>query len=281
MTDDRRDAYLLDRGGLASTRLMFQHYTLTRMQGWLLHPNVEASISDLEKPRIADLATGNAIWAYDVAERYPNAEVYGFDISAEQFPPKITWPSTVTLELGDLFDPVPEKYQQYFDVIHIRLIVAAIYTMDKDRLMKNVLAMIKPGGYLQWDEIIAPCSIIVDKDLNAKYEMTNFWKHLFNVSNFGPATQWAVDLPDIYKQYGLENVVGHKPPLKPAIVLQQFESIVWSCREVMELAIRQGKPRAKEEYDLAMQDLDNIRASGGMVAYAWMVTIGRKPLASG
>lgn len=273
-----RDVYLLPRGGLASARLTFQHAAVTRAQGWLLHPNVRQSISNLKTPRIADLATGNGIWAFEVAEEFPSAEIVGLDISAEQFPPTKTWPSNVKFELGDLFEPVPARYQQYFDVVHIRLIVAAIYNMDKDILMQNIVSMIKPGGYIQWDEIIEPTGITYDKDLNMKYEMANCFKRMFKVANFRPATQWADTLPNVYMRYGLENIVGHKPVLKPSTLPQQTESLAWSLRECMGMAVKMGKPNAEEELRLAEQDMEELAASGHMWAYAWIVAIGKKPL---
>lgn len=279
MAEAKRDVYLLDRGGLASARLMFQHSALTQMQGWRLHPNVQASIANLEAPHIADLATGNGIWALEVADEFPKAEVIGLDISAEQYPPKMSWPANVRLEYGDLFASIPEKYQQYFDVVHIRLIVAAIYTMDKDILMRNILSLLKPGGYIQWDEVIDPTSLTIDQNLNVSHDMANYVRRMFNISNFHPATQWAATLPEVYAQYGLDDIIGYKPPLRPSTLPQQTESLRWSCKEVMSVAVKMGKPGAEEELELAMQDVDELLASGSMCAYAWIVAVGRKPAA--
>lgn len=280
MAEGKRDVYLLDRGGSASARLMFQHNVLIRMQGWTVHPDVRESMANLKTPRIADLATGNGIWALEVAEEFPNAEIIGMDISDEQYPPKMSWPPTVKLGYGDLFAPVPEKYQGYFDVVHIRLIVGAIYTMDKDVLMKNILSMIKPGGYIQWDELIDPTSLTIDRNLKVGYEEAKYVERMFSFSNFRPATQWAATLPKIYAQYGLDNIIGHKPPLKPSTLPHQTESLRWSCREIMSMAVKMGKPGAEKELQLAMQDLDELLASGCLCAYAWIVAVGRKPATS-
>lgn len=272
-----KDVYLLERGGLASARLMFQHDAVTRTQGWVLHPDIQAAASGQKSLRIADLATGNAIWAYDVAEQHPDAEVVGFDISDVQFPAQMTRPSNVRLELGDLFEPTPTKYQEYFDIVHIRLVVGAIYTMDKDILLKNILSMIKPGGFIQWDEIIEPTVLLVDPNLKVSNEPLNWIKRMYSVSNFRPATQWAADLPLTFEKYGLENVVGHKPPMKPSTLPLQTEALWWSFREIMNFAVKTGKPNAEEQLRLGNQDIEEQLAGGYMFAYAWIVAVGRKP----
>lgn len=279
MGDEKpRDDYLLERGAAASARLMFQHYAITRAQGWLLHPDVQSSVPKSKSLRIADLATGNAIWPFEAAELYPDAEVVGFDISDAQFPSKMTWPSNVRLELGDLFLPVPAKYQQYFDIVHVRLIVAAIYIMDKDVLLKNILSMIKPGGYIQWDELIEPTGIIVDENLNTDYKMAKWTELMYSLAGFRPATIWANTLPLVFEQYGLENIVGYKPPIKPHTLPAQTQSLTWSYREVVGVALKSGKANAEEIIKLANRDIEESLASGNLFAYAWIVAIGRKPV---
>lgn len=273
-----KDNYLLDRGGLASTRLSLQHYAFKRYQGWLLHPDVRASIPDQKGLRIADLATGNAIWALEIAEEYPDAEVVGTDISDAQYPPRMAWPSNLKLELGNLFEPVPEKYQNYFDVVHVRIIVAAIYNMDKDLLLRNILAMVKPGGYIQWDELIEPTILVVNPDLTIQNKMSEAVRQMYNVSAFRPATQWALTLPKIFTQYGLENVVGHKPEVKPSTLPLQTEALIMSFREILNFAIKNGLPNAEEALKQAEQGMEGELGSGLMWAYAFLITVGRKPV---
>ena len=128
-----RDPYIMSRDPLASGRLTAQHFLILRRLGWLLHPELAAQIRHRKGLEIADVACGNAIWTLDMAVEYPLARFTGIDISPQQFPPQWTLPRNVTLELHDIFQPMPEKYVARFDIIHIRMIVAAVYVSSLDR----------------------------------------------------------------------------------------------------------------------------------------------------
>jgi cyclopropane fatty-acyl-phospholipid synthase-like methyltransferase len=55
------------------------HHLFTLMLGGKLH------LAPIENPhRILDVGTGTGIWALDIAEQYPEAEVLGTDLSPIQ-----------------------------------------------------------------------------------------------------------------------------------------------------------------------------------------------------
>lgn len=157
------DGYMLGRGLGPSLRLLAQHWLWKSHYGWNLYPGHRYTPHDQEQAekhepqRIADLATGNGIWLIEEAALHPSNLYYGFDINTAAFPPKETLPANLTLQHLDATAPVPPEHIGVFDVVHIRLLVPAVRANDPRPILRNALAMLKPGGLLQWGEIIPRC----------------------------------------------------------------------------------------------------------------------------
>ncbi|OQO14977.1 hypothetical protein B0A48_00359 [Cryoendolithus antarcticus] len=74
----------------------------------------------------------------------------GLDISAAQYP--LVYPSNTSFDVLNILEPVPAKYEGYFDVIHVRLLVLGLVGEQWHTTARILLAMLKPGGFLQWEE---------------------------------------------------------------------------------------------------------------------------------
>jgi SAM-dependent methyltransferase len=102
-----------------------------------LSPIVEAP------QRMLDLGTGSGIWAIDMADKFPTAQVIGVDLAAVQ----PSWvPPNVQFEIDDVEDEW-EYGRTKFDLIHARNLLLAIRNWD--RLVQQSLAYLQPGGYLE------------------------------------------------------------------------------------------------------------------------------------
>ena len=89
----------------------------------------------------------------DVATQLPpSTHLDGIDISFDQCPPNAWLPKNVTLRLADVFTDVPDDLVEKYDIIHIRHFVCVVKGNDPKPLLHNLLRMLKPGGWLQWDE---------------------------------------------------------------------------------------------------------------------------------
>lgn len=89
--------------------------------------------------RVADVATGTAIWLLDLAKTLPaDAQLYGFDISTAQFPALEARPPNVSLFKHSVTSPFPEEYHGFFDIVAVRLITAGLRGDDWDSAVKNL-----------------------------------------------------------------------------------------------------------------------------------------------
>ncbi|KAI0167433.1 hypothetical protein BJ166DRAFT_610195 [Pestalotiopsis sp. NC0098] len=152
------DPYALLRDCNANSRLTAQHYLWKDLLGFLVHPDIPTNQVDL---KIADVATGNGIWLHDFASKKPNSiELHGFDISLDQVGPKPWLPANMHMHTWNLFEEPPPEFVGYFDVVHVRLITVVVKNNDPRPVLENLSKLLKPGGYLQWDEVdTIGCSI--------------------------------------------------------------------------------------------------------------------------
>jgi 2-polyprenyl-3-methyl-5-hydroxy-6-metoxy-1,4-benzoquinol methylase len=145
------DPYRLNRDIVASMRLNLQHYIWKENMGYILHPSIELPSTGV---RIADVGTGTGIWAHDLSRQYPDAEIYGLDISSQQYPAEGFLPKNVHLDFLDILKEIPAEHVEKYDVVHARLLVQVVNQAGGDPrpVIQNLLKLAKPGGYIQWEE---------------------------------------------------------------------------------------------------------------------------------
>lgn len=83
----------------------------------------------------------------------PTYSFHGFDISGEQFLPSDSLPPNVKLGHGDFFAPIPQELRGTFDLVNVRLIIISLGPLDVwQRVLANILTLLKPGGAIVWTE---------------------------------------------------------------------------------------------------------------------------------
>lgn len=117
------------------------HYTLMLMNNKLYGPPLK------DPKKILDVGTGTGIWAIDMADEFPSAEVIGTDISAVQpswVPPNCSF-QIDDAQLDWTFD------EGVFDFVHMRNLFGGI--SDWPKLYRQAFEALKPGGWIQSVEI--------------------------------------------------------------------------------------------------------------------------------
>jgi len=96
-----------------------------------------------------------SIWLEDVSDTLSNSspttqEYTGFDISTKHFP-RAQKPG-MDFHEHDILQPFPADFHNRYDLVHIRLLVLALRKDQFEAAVTNVAALLKQGGYIQWEE---------------------------------------------------------------------------------------------------------------------------------
>lgn len=111
---------------------------------WLLTLHDKLFLAPIENPgRILDIGSGTGLWAVDIADQFPSAEVIATDLSPILY---TTAPPNLTYEIDDanLF----WTYQpNHFDFIHIRGLTGCIQSWPET--YKQGYECLAPGGWVE------------------------------------------------------------------------------------------------------------------------------------
>ncbi|KAF2231602.1 S-adenosyl-L-methionine-dependent methyltransferase [Viridothelium virens] len=152
-------SYPFTRFNSEADRLDAQHdFVRTWCRGALLHSSIpRGSIQ-----RVADIGCGTGIWMRDMKEStLPDAEFVGFDIDDAQFPVEARRGEEKRDEgirhvVHDVTKRFPREHRdsdgEGFDLVHVRFMSFALRKWDVDNVVRNLYEILKPGGYLQWQE---------------------------------------------------------------------------------------------------------------------------------
>ena len=165
---EQNEQYFPLRNAIESARLSCQHHTFVARQGYLLHPTIADSLptSEADPIHVSGLATGNGIWTIELSHTLPRDKYHStvLDISSAQYPPLSTWPNNVHFDTYNIFTDPPKEYKNKFKVVHIHFISAILWqdARRKITVLMNVESMLKPGGWLQWQEPTPPLFASID-----------------------------------------------------------------------------------------------------------------------
>ncbi|KAI5865635.1 S-adenosyl-L-methionine-dependent methyltransferase [Durotheca rogersii] len=123
--------------------------------------------------RVLDVGTGTGIWAIDMGDRYPGAEVTGTDLSPTQ-PPWV--PPNVRFRIDDCTQDWSLPADAY-DLVHLRYLFGAV--ADWRHLLRNAFRCCHPGS--GWAQSVE-CDVIICSDDASVPEggaIETFWNPLW------------------------------------------------------------------------------------------------------
>ncbi|RDW86565.1 class I SAM-dependent methyltransferase [Aspergillus mulundensis] len=152
---DASEIYPLARDSTESSRLNEQHNFIVQAVDGLF----DSSLPLENISAVADVGTGTGIWLLQARDfldsKFPGTEenrtFHGFDISSEQFPQST--PDNVSFSLHNVLKPFPPEYHGKYDLVYVRLLVAAVPESEYEIAVRNLVEILKPGGYIQWTDI--------------------------------------------------------------------------------------------------------------------------------
>ncbi|KAI9366414.1 S-adenosyl-L-methionine-dependent methyltransferase [Pilaira anomala] len=141
--DNEKIVYVLPHDTDECGRLEKQH----RVFKFLLQRNFSAPIRAQLKEGITvlDSGCGPGSWTIDMAKEFPNSKFHGVDIS--NFFPE-TKPDNCEFVIGNLTETLPYE-DNTFDYIHQRLLILGLTNGSWDKALKELLRVLKPGGYIE------------------------------------------------------------------------------------------------------------------------------------
>ncbi|KAL4990730.1 S-adenosyl-L-methionine-dependent methyltransferase [Aspergillus falconensis] len=190
-------------------RLDIQHRLLLHMMRQnLLHPEIPKGFE-----RVADIATGNGDWLFELknarkeSKSEPEsitaqARYHGFDISPSLFP-KLESTADIDFSVHDFYKPFPKEHLGKYDLVHARHLVLAVKKSHLQTAVDNISCLLKPGGYIQWEEYdfadqLAACP---------PCKMTSSWEVVFDwIVQRGYSLTFSSDVRDALASSGLEIV---------------------------------------------------------------------------
>ena len=133
------EGYIMPNDEQEIQRLDLTHVLVTKTIGNVLY---KAPIDETQPLRILDVGTGTGIWAIEMGDELPNAEILGNDLSPIQ---PVWLPPNVKFEVDDIESPW--LHERPFDYIFCRYMTACI--LDWPKLVRNMYNTLKPGGWVE------------------------------------------------------------------------------------------------------------------------------------
>lgn len=121
--------------------LDLRHYALRL----LLHGNYAAFIAPSAQ-QILDVGCGTGLWACEMAQAFPHAQVTGLDLNLSSLP--ATWPANCQFMIGDVLQGLPFA-EATFDFVHQRCLAATLPTPSWPAVICELVRVTCPGGWIE------------------------------------------------------------------------------------------------------------------------------------
>jgi SAM-dependent methyltransferase len=122
---------------------------------------------------VLDVGTGTGIWAMDVADEFPGAQVFGFDLSPIQ--PTLV-PPNLRFEIMDA-DEDWDYGHHSFDLVHTRFMNG--YSLKSwPHFYQEAFKYLRPGGWVENQEF--DCQVLSDDNTIPEDSKVKEWVRLWN-----------------------------------------------------------------------------------------------------
>lgn len=267
--------YILNRhrSHAAASRLNLQFYLWKDALKFNIHPFILPSLS--KTAAIAEVASGTCLWLIDVSRQLPEAQLDGLDYNLRQAPHAKWLPANVKMRHWNLFEEVPDDLVGKYDYVHTRLLLLVVESKNPRPIIRNLHKLLKPGGYLQWDELNTVNVSVKKVDPTLQ---TPALDQLREWSWADGRHDWTVRLPEFCTEEGFQDVkadfVGDPPELARAF----NEQHLLTTEEFAEGLVKLEKPDAAAKYFQVVEEAYNESISGAALCVPRIVCVARKPL---
>ena len=219
--------YLLPKDAQEDQRLNFQHFVLYRtISNHYLAPLSPTTAT------ILDVGTGTGIWASDMAQLFPQAHIIGVDVALTSLPRPL--PTTCLFSQANVLQGLPFPDQQ-FEFTHQRLLVAAIPAAHWPAVIRELVRVTRPGGWIELLEV-------GDTIQNAGPATARLLTWMTTISKaFGFEMEVLRHLGDLLTQEGCQSVEAQNIPIP-------LGSWAGSVGDMMKADVLRGYSALKDSY---------------------------------
>ncbi|KAF4945087.1 hypothetical protein FGADI_12201 [Fusarium gaditjirri] len=266
------DEYVLGRDISGSIRLDAQHLLWRLHTGYTLHPAIPRS----GNMKIAEVGTGTGVWLFDLAQELPDTVCLdGYDISATQFPSQELYPPNVSLCLMDSLQDPPDSLLEQYDVVHLRMWASNLRTKDVKILICSVSKLLKPGGYIQWEE-----ANLLAQDVRSSIskEFERKANELFTAADIDYS--WVSSLKASLESCGMVSIEHLQRRFKPGLIQMCTNTYLMALKEIFAGIKRTSSIRDSAEIKACDTLLDKLICSrDDGIVYNWgpVSSLARKP----
>ncbi|KAK8002568.1 alcohol dehydrogenase [Apiospora arundinis] len=212
--------YVFTRDFLDNNRINLLHYFWTKTFGYVIHPKIPLDSIH----RVADVGTGTAIWLFDAQDQLPEGtQLDGFDISFDAAPPTEVLPSNVRFQHWNVKEAVPDGLVGAFDVVHLRFFAFVLLNDEIPAVISRLFQMLKPGGYIQWDEADLETLRFDKAKPETKTEDSEALFKLLSVQDPRFKPTWANHLTELFAEAGFVDVERDTKDAPPHYAFQRHE----------------------------------------------------------
>jgi len=264
--------YMMASKYLSSSRLNLQFYLWKQALGFNIHPSIASSLSPTST--IADVATGTASWLIDISSSFPEAQLDGFDLTLDQTPHQNWLPKNITLRNWNIFEDPPEEVVGKYDFVHVRLLVVVIKEATTSLVLKNLLKLLKPGGYLQWDEMdIANMSVKRADPAISSPALDELREMCWSNGKY----DWTLKLPEFMKEEGFLDVQVESYDDPKELIRAFGDQHLFTMEELARSLMRVGEKEAAEKFYGVVEGGYEEVVRGAALCIPRIVCVGRKP----
>ncbi|TRX98934.1 hypothetical protein FHL15_000276 [Xylaria flabelliformis] len=204
-------------------------------------------------------------------------QLHGFDISNALFPNTSWLPKNIILSTSNLLEEPPKSLHGQFDAVHLRLVLTLIRSGSPKPIIQHVKMLLKPGGYLQWDEadpfnhydVLIPIS-----ETDAPNMMAAF-QNLKDLADWS----WIAKLPQTLLEEGFHDAIQYSNEPRPEMFKSWTYLDLCTSEEISHHWYGEDDEHAKEWRGYIPKAYEEADASNGAVLRVRpTVTIARKPL---
>ncbi|TGO54450.1 hypothetical protein BCON_0107g00330 [Botryotinia convoluta] len=261
------------RTHIASCRLNLQHYLWKEALGFNIHPSIRPHLP--KDVKIADVATGTATWLLDVGREFPDGKLVGFDKDVKQAPNEKWLPGNTEVRKWYIFEDIPGEWVGMFDFVHVRLLVLVLDGESQIlEFVGKLMRMLKPGGYLQWDEL--DCVNMHVKTPSSSIQAPAL-QQIRTMSWANGRYDWTRRIPSFLKDVGFEEIDLQNFGDEDRLVRAFNEQHLLTMEEFADSLMRIRKGEAAEMWWELIERGQREAEEGNTLCIPRVVCRGKKP----